>query len=237
MRYRVLFIVCSFALFCGGTVHATALSGTFNMSGIFAITTTSVSFSSSVSPFASGEFTLSGGTGSFVGLDGTNDVNSISGAVNPVGTAFAPTVFISFPSTTDPTLDLDFIAAGGDPSTACSAAPASGQICTPAAVSGQILNMLNLQNNASGGSSASWVVLGVTSDGLSSWSADFTAQFTVPYQTVLADIASTGQVSDSYSASVTVTQNVSPTPEPGTLILFGSGLLGLVGVLRRKACL
>ena len=25
-----------------------------------------------------------------------------------------------------------------------------------------------------------------------------------------------------------------PTPEPGTLVMFGSGILGLAGVLRRK---
>jgi hypothetical protein len=95
--------------------------------------------------------------------------------------------------------------------------------------------MLNLQNNASGGSTAGWLISGVTSDGLSSWNALFTAQFTVPYQTLLGDIEAGGTVTDTYSASVIVTQNVSPTPEPGTLILFGSGLLGLVGVLRRKA--
>jgi hypothetical protein len=235
MRYRILLIVCTFALFCGGTVHATALSGTFNMSGNFGITSSSVSFSSSMSPFIAAEFTLSLGTGSFVGLDGTNDVNSISGAVNPVGTPFAPTVFISFPSTTDPTLDLNFITAAIDPSTDCSLAPAPAQTCTPTAVSGQILHMLTLQNNAGGTSSASWVVSGVTSDGLSSWNALFSAQFTVPYQTLLSDIEAGGTVTDTYSASVIVTQNVSPTPEPGTLILFGSGLLGLVGVLRRKA--
>jgi hypothetical protein len=225
MRYRILFIVCTFALFCGGTVHATALSGTFIMSGNFSITSSSVSFSSPTD--VSDQFALSLGTGSFVGLDGTNDVNSISGAV---GTLFPATVFVTFPLTTDPSLNLDMIAAGIDPSTDCPVGPASGQICTPAS---GLLHMLNLQNTALG-SDASWVVTGVTSDGLSSWTAIFTAQFLVPYQTVLGDIAS-GQAIYAYSATVDVTPDVSPTPEPGTLVMLGSGLLGVAGLIRRKA--
>jgi hypothetical protein len=37
------------------------------------------------------------------------------------------------------------------------------------------------------------------------------------------------------SGTVTVTYNYSGlTPEPGTLTLFGTGLLGLAGLLRRK---
>ena len=78
------------------------------------------------------------------------------------------------------------------------------------------------------------MVSGVTSDGLSTWSALFTAQFIVPYQTLLADIAAGDTVTDTYSATVDVTPNVSPTPEPGTLVMLGSGLLGMAGLIRRK---
>jgi hypothetical protein len=203
------------------------------MSGNFGITSSSVSFSSLTN--VSDQFTLGGGTGSFAGSDGTNDVNSISGAVNPVNTAFTPTVFISFPSGPAQTLNLDFIDAGVNPSTGCAATPpAGGQTCTPAAVSGQILSMLNLDNTSANASTVSWTVSGVTSDGLSTWSALFTAQFIVPYQTLLAEIAAGDTVTDTYSATVDVTPNVSPTPEPGTLVLFGSGLLGVAGLIRRK---
>jgi hypothetical protein len=217
MRYRILFIVCTFALFCGGTVHATALSGTFIMSGNFSITSSSVSFSSPTD--VSDQFALSLGTGSFVGLDGTNDVNSISGAV---GTLFPATVFVTFPLTTDPSLNLDMIAAGVDPPTACFLVPASGQVCTP--TSG-LPHMPNLNNTSDSVSTASWVVSGVTSDGLSTWSAIFTVQVSEPYQTLLTEIAAGGTPTDTYSATVDVTPDVSPTPEPGTLVLFGSGVV------------
>jgi hypothetical protein len=203
------------------------------MSGNFGITSSSVSFSSLTN--VSDQFTLSGGTGSFVGSDGTNDVNSISGAVNPVGTAFTPTVFISFPSGPTQTLNLDFIDAGVNPSAGCAATPpAGGQTCTPAAVSGHILSMLNLENTSANALTVSWTVSGVTSDGLSTWSAIFSTQITEPYQTFLAAIAAGGTVTDTYSATVDVTQNVSPTPEPGTLVMLGSGLLGMAGLIRRK---
>jgi hypothetical protein len=37
-----------------------------------------------------------------------------------------------------------------------------------------------------------------------------------------------------YGGNVLLDENPPPVPEPGSLILFGSGLLGMAGVLRRK---
>jgi len=78
----------------------------------------------------------------------------------------------------------------------------------------------------------------VTSDGLSDWQATFTSQFTVPYQTLLALLASTDSLSATYTATVTVTaRNVDPTPtpvpEPTSLVLVGGGLIALVARRRR----
>lgn len=49
-----------------------------------------------------------------------------------------------------------------------------------------------------------------------------------------ADITAGKTISSSFSADFVSTANRSSVPEPGTLMLFGSGLLGLAGTLRRK---
>jgi hypothetical protein len=58
----------------------------------------------------------------------------------------------------------------------------------------------------------------------------FTAQFTSDYQTELALFAANGSISTSGSASLTAT----PTPEPMTSMLLGSGLLAFCIMLRRN---
>ncbi len=57
--------------------------------------------------------------------------------------------------------------------------------------------------------------------------ASITIQFTSP-----TNLAGIGFGSD---AAAIATGNIQPTPEPGSMILLGSGILGLGGYLRRKA--
>jgi hypothetical protein len=165
-------------------------------------------------------------SGSFAGLTGT-DV-SIQNLSNPPavvdGAGFPDEEFVSFDAdATLPTLLINFIFAGVNSPAACGAPPAVGQVCT---VPG---SPFNLQNVAGGGSSASFVFRGVTSDGLSNWTGNFTSQFSVPYQTVLATLASAGSVTNTYSATFTVTA----IPEPNT-VLFVIGALGIFIGYRRK---
>jgi hypothetical protein len=70
------------------------------------------------------------------------------------------------------------------------------------------------------------VFTGVTSDGLENWQGVFTSQFTVPYQSVLASLAANGSVTNTFSATFTLSPNV---PEASSLSLLGLGL-GLVGL-------
>ena len=72
-------------------------------------------------------------------------------------------------------------------------------------------------------SSGTWNISGVTSDGLSTWSGLFNATFNQPFQTVLANFVTNGQVTDAYSGDFTVTISP-PVPEPSTYVLMGSGL-------------
>ncbi|HVP50208.1 MAG TPA: PEP-CTERM sorting domain-containing protein [Candidatus Bathyarchaeia archaeon] len=45
-----------------------------------------------------------------------------------------------------------------------------------------------------------------------------------------------GQSDLDYNDDPFVFTNVSSTPEPGTLAMLGSGILGVAGILRRKMC-
>ena len=73
----------------------------------------------------------------------------------------------------------------------------------------------------------------MTSDGLATWQGNFTSQFTAPYQSVLATLASTGSVTNTFSATFLVTQNPA-VPEAGTMSLLGLGLVSLSYKLSRR---
>jgi hypothetical protein len=132
------------------------------------------------------------------------------------------------------TLLIDHIAAGIYPSAQCSSNPAAvGQVCTP---SGSLFNFVNNPPPPPGGpqATATWVFQGATNDGQSTWVGNFTSQFNVPYQTVLAQLQASGSVTNSYSATFSVTQTQTAVPEPGCLSMLGLGLVLLPALLRRN---
>jgi len=85
---------------------------------------------------------------------------------------------------------------------------------------------------------ASWVFEGVTAGNpgtQSTWVGNFTSQFPLgtTYQAVLAQLAANGFVSNTYSATITLTPTA-PVPEPGTMgMTIGAALIGLGVGMRR----
>jgi hypothetical protein len=167
-------------------------------------------------------------SGAFVGLDGTSAIaKDLDLDVQTPGVPFLLTDFLTFAAAPTLSLDLTGIELGQFCSALCSAAPAAGQICTPA---GSPFNFVNLPSGSGLSSILSFAMSGTASDGVSDgpFTAVYTAQFVgLPYQSVLATIVGGGSLTTSYSASFEV------VPEPGTLLLLSAGL-GLLALRRSR---
>ena len=221
------------AMMCVGGAMASPISGTFNMSGIVTATGSAIDYFTDQTGHTANLFTMSGGTDSFAGINGQEVVANI--ANETVNTAFPKADFITIAGIT-PTLQINEIFGGTSPnktSAACNVPVAVNDTCTPDYLTGALGSPFTFVDNPPGGnlSSATWVVSGVTSDGLSNWDAIFTSQFPSSYQAVLSSFVANGSITNAYSATVFVTA----IPEPGTLgfIMIGCGLIGLGMGLRR----
>jgi hypothetical protein len=205
---------------------------------------TTVTWELSEPPFTGDDAVIGpGATGSFTGLDGTTiTIHDLNSGTEPVGTAFADQPFIAFNAAPgDPLLDINFILPGIYNATNCATLPpAVGQNCTIGPTSP--FSFVNNPPPSPAGpqATASFVFTGETSDGQSDWTGNFTSQFSIPYQQVLAAFApgGSGSVSNTFSATITVSPVVrsAPLPEPGPMALAGCGL-GLVffsAALRRS---
>jgi hypothetical protein len=204
--------------------------------------TGTISWTTQDPPILADKTPISGATGSFTTLNGTNatirDLNKVQEPVG--GSGFPAQLFISFDAgPLLPTLNINNIFDGFYGPGGCLATPpAPGQTCTPDPPITPSLSPFNFVNNpGTNGPQAtvSFAFSGVTSDGLSTFNANFTSQFNVPFQTVLSQLGSQGFVSNTYSGTVTVTP-LTTTPEPGSTVLMSIGL-GLVLVslqLRRR---
>lgn len=231
--------VAGLSVFCVSSASAAPIAGTVNISGSVAVGGTFIDFQPPVGP-PNGSFSVSntGNTGSFAALNNTTgSILDLNEMVQTPGVPFPPLVgFLTFASAPDIRLDLTSIDVGSFTSTDCFAPPAAGQTCTPPLGFGGAAgtNPFNLNNTSASTSSASITFHGTavnTATGeTSSFIGIFSSQFTVPYQTLLADIAAGQTVSTSYSATITA----SAVPEPATMILLGSGLIGIFVIGRKR---
>jgi len=226
------------------TLSAAPIFGTFNIAGTITVTSTGlITWRLNDPPFPTDESRIGpGATGSFAGLDGTTaTTRDLNQAVEPVGTPFPDQPFISFDAAPLlPTLNINFIFQGIYPSTNCGTLPATvGQTCTVSTPTSPF-NFVNNPPAAPLGpqATATFAFSGDTSDHLSIWFGNFTSQFDVPFQTVLAGLAPGGPgfVSNTFSATITVVPN-SGVPEPGpmTLTACGLGLVLCSAALRRRS--
>jgi hypothetical protein len=249
------------ALFVGAmsaSLSAASLTGQFTLVGTVTVTTGGlIEWTSNSSNTVNSEATISSSstlTGSFVGLGNqTVDINTLtdSAANQPVNIPFTNYNFIDFPSDPAfPELLANFMPVGSGGSADCStnvALAAGGQTCTltastvPGIPGGSPFTFLNTETSVNQKavcctSSATWNISGVTSDGQEDWNGQFTATFVVPFQQVLDNFVTNGQVADAYSGVMVVDViPVTSTPEPTTLALMGAGLALLVlGSWKRK---
>jgi hypothetical protein len=233
--------VCVLAGITAANLSASGISGTFSIDGNITVTDNMISWANTNSPFTPEQSNIGDdGTGSFAGLDGTIvTIEDLVAATEPVGSTFGPDEFISFDAAPSmPTLLIDFIYAGVFNSSECAATPAVGQVCTPPGPGGGAspFSFINVEGNQGVPpieSDATFTFGGVTGDG-GIWEGQFSADFDVPFQTVLASLASSGSVSDTYSAELTVSVTAA-TPEPGPGVMLGSGLgLILLSLVSRR---
>ncbi len=246
-RFVSLVSVALLAAGCCATLSASPIlvPSTFNFAGNVTFTPTTITFVNTDAATTPNQGTIgTTATGDYAGVlvnNGTVNIQPLNSATepstNPDASFTPPQPFISFiPSSLFSALDINLVFHGIDGSGGCSASPAMvGQTCTPPVPVGS--SPINFQNNPgrTGPSSvASFSFSGVTADGLDSWTAIFSSTFTVPFQTVLGTLASTGSVAQTYAATVFVQPLGAPEPPASALLGLGLGLVGLAAVLRRR---
>jgi hypothetical protein len=210
----------SASLLMPATSQASLLIGTFNFNGNTTISNGLIHFTDAVGN-PSGVINVTSSTGDFSGDGGgTGVVKDISNIAFPIptGAGSLPDFLTSALLPANIHFNMTFLFPGIEGPATC----ATGPNCTPAN------SPYNLTNTSPNTSTASFAVSGVEVDTLTSTSTPFfgvfTAQFGTNYQAVLAQFASNGSVTTSFSGTIITATAV---PEPGSLPMLASGFLVL----------
>ncbi len=202
--------------------------------------TTSMTLNTTTMTFGAGS-TLGSGTGIFLPVPSGSaaTIASLNSAGQPVGVTGSLPMSLQLAAAPFLTFTQTEVLPGTLGSAACTASPALGQTCTPSVPSGNYEGALNLLNTGIAQSTLSFELIGTLHNALDNsdytYTELFTTQFNLPYQTLIATLNGGGSITTVYSATVTTTPvSTAPVPEPSSIVMLGSGLAGLAGVIRRK---
>jgi len=204
------------------------------------ITPTAVDFGANGA--TDGSFTVAPGS-DLVTIGTAATVKDLNFVTLPLNQSFLLSSFVSFQANPSLKIDLTFINLGASPPSGCTAnPPAFGQTCTPivpALVSPA--NPLGLSpynfTNLTNASTLQFVVDGILVNGAVSTPVHgvFTAQFTTSFQTILAGMAAgTSPTITSFSATFVTTTTPASVPEPTTMLLLGTGVVGIAAKVKKR---
>jgi hypothetical protein len=244
MKWTAVLFAATLAGVTTSSLAASTIFGTFNIAGTVTATDNTIDWVSNVGNVPMQATIGPGATGSFAGLDGTTvTISNLNRATEPIGSSFSDQVFITFDANPSlPALELNFIFAGINGVAGCTAAPpAAGQQCTPGPPITPAASPFNFVNNngvPTPQATATWALAGdVAGNPGNVWDGNFTSQFGVPFQTVLAEFAAPpNSVSNTYSATFTVAGSTVPETSSWSLVGLGFALIAIsrIPALRRR---